>query len=237
MTRTRAVFLDAGHTLLYAHPDLGSVYAETTAKLGAQVAPERFAEAFVPVFRDFTKTYAQEGAASDAQDYAMWREITRRIYDRIPELGEVAFDAWFEALYRRFGEAGAWRFYDDVEPALRKLRERGLRLGVVSNWDTRLRGICAGLGLDRLVDFIVISAEVGVRKPDPRIFHAALEQAGVAASEALHVGDLPEEDVAGARAAGIEAVLIDRPRRITPLPAPTGVEVVRGLEEVLIMIK
>jgi len=227
---TKAVFFDAGHTLLYAHPDLGTVYAEATATFGVRLAPERYAETFVPVFKETTQIYAQTSSASDAQDIAMWRDITRRIYDRLPALAEIAFDAWFEVLYRRFGEPEVWKFYDDVESSLTALRSRGLKIGIVSNWDTRLKSISDGLGLTRLVDFIVISAEVGVRKPDPKIFRLALEKAGVRPEEAIHVGDLPEEDAEGARRAGVRPVLIDRKRRITGA-FPAGVHVVSSLAD------
>jgi putative hydrolase of the HAD superfamily len=230
---TRAVFFDAGHTLLYAHPDLGTVYAEATAAFGVRLDPQRVAETFVPVFKETTKLYSGTSTASDAQDVAMWRDITRRIYDRLPALSAIPFDAWFETLYRRFGSPEVWRFYDDVESSLRLLRSRGLKIGIVSNWDTRLKSICDGLGLTPLVDFIVISAEVGVRKPDPGIFRMALDRAGVRADEAIHVGDLLEEDVEGARRAGVRAVLIDRKKRITAGAAPADVRVVATLGELL----
>ena len=229
---TKAVFFDAGHTLLYAHPDIGTVYADATATFGLRLAPARFAETFVPVFKETTRIYSQTSTASDPQDVAMWRDITRRIYDRLPALAGISFDAWFEVLYRRFGEPEVWRFYDDVEAVLSDLRKRGLKIGVVSNWDTRLKSICDGLGLTRLVDFIVISAEVGVRKPDPRIFRMALEKAGVRPEEAIHVGDLPEEDAEGARRAGLRPVLIDRKRRITGA-FPSDVRVVASLSELV----
>jgi putative hydrolase of the HAD superfamily len=223
----RAVFFDAGHTLLTAHPDLGTVYAEATARFGVRLPPSAFAEAFRPVFRAFVREYVREGDAGDAQDYAMWREITRRIHARMDPLREVPFEPWFEALYRRFGEPEVWRLYDDAVPTLRELRGRGLRLGIVSNWDTRLRRIAEGHGLDRLVDFLVISAEAGARKPDPRIFRAALAQADVAPAEALHVGDLADEDVEGALAAGLRAVLLDR----EGTAAADGVPTIRSLAE------
>jgi len=228
---TKAVFFDAGHTLLYAHPDLGTVYAEATASFGVRLAPERYAETFVPVFQETTKIYSSTSTASDAQDVAMWRDITRRIYDRLPPLSGIPFDAWFETLYRRFGSPDVWRFYDDVETVLRDLKSRGLKIGVVSNWDTRLKAISDGLGLTPLVDFIVISAEVGVRKPDPGIFRMALDRAGVRPDEAIHVGDLLEEDVEGARRAGVRAVLIDRKKRITAGGPPADVRVVNSLAE------
>jgi putative hydrolase of the HAD superfamily len=230
---TKAVFFDAGHTLLYAHPDLGTVYAEATASLGVRLPPERFAEVFVPVFKDATLQYSRTSAASDAQDHDMWRDITRRIYERLPALGGIEFDSWFEVLYRRFGDPEVWKFYDDVVAVLTDLRGRGLKIGVISNWDTRLKAISDGLGLTPLVDFLVISAEAGVRKPDPRIFRIALEKAGVRPEEAIHVGDLPEEDAEGARRAGVRPVLIDRRKRITPDRFPAGVRVVASLEELI----
>lgn len=230
---TRAVFFDAGHTLLYAHPDLGTVYTETTAAFGLSIAPAAFAEVFVPVFKEATKEYATTSTASDAQDLEMWRVITRRIYDRLPALQGVGFERWFEALYARFGDPDVWRFYDDVEPVLRELRSRGLRVGIISNWDTRLKRISDGLGLTPLVDFLVISAEAGMRKPDPRIFHLALEKAGVRPEEAMHVGDLPEEDAEGARRAGVRPILIDRRKRITPNSFPADVRVVASLSDLL----
>jgi putative hydrolase of the HAD superfamily len=229
----KAVFFDAGHTLIYAHPDLGTLYAETTARFGARLPPKRFVEAFVPAFIRFTRGPGLRMGAGDEEDRAMWRRITRSIHERLEELKAVDFDPWFDALYRRFGEPEVWKFYDDVEPTLGALRRRGMRLGVVSNWDTRLRGISAGLGLDRLVDFVVISAEVGVRKPDPRIFEEALRRAGVRAGEAVHVGDLPEEDVEGARRAGLGAFLIDREKRVTARNDPPGVPILKTLAEIL----
>jgi putative hydrolase of the HAD superfamily len=228
---TRAVFFDAGHTLLYAYPSLGSIYEEVTASLGAQVSPERFLEAFVPAYREGIRSLGGEVPANDAGDHRLWREITRRIHDRIPEMAKVDFEAWFLALYRRFGEARSWRCYDDVAPLLGRLRERGLGIGVISNWDTRLRGILKGLGLDRFVDVLLVSSEVGVRKPDPRIFRMALERTGVRAEEAVHVGDLAEEDAEGARRAGLGAVLIDRDARISDREPPPGVRVIRSLRE------
>lgn len=233
---TKAVFFDAGHTLLYAHPDLGSVYSQVTAAMGVQLHPERFLETFVPVFKETTKFYSQTQTASDAQDRAMWRDITRRIYDRLPGLAGIAFEGWFEGLYARFGQPEAWRFYDDVEPVLRDLRGRGLKIGVISNWDTRLKGISDGLGLTPLVDFLVISAEAGVRKPDPRIFRLALDKAGVRPEEAIHVGDLPEEDAEGARRAGVRPVLIDRKKRITPDGVPPDVPRVTSLSELIALL-
>ena len=226
---TRAVFFDAGHTLLYAQPDLATIYAEVTATFGAQLGPSTFAAAFGPAFKAGVAEAAPDGRASDAQDLALWRGVTRRLHEAV-EL-DVPFEAWFGALWGRFGRAETWRLYDDVVETLQAMRARGLKLGIVSNWDSRLRGIAEGLGLTALVDFLVISAEAGVRKPDPGIFRLACEKAGVRPEEAFHIGDLAEEDVVGAQRAGIRAVLIERSERMVDLASIPGVPVLRGLRD------
>ena len=107
---------------------------------------------------------------------------------------------------------GSLRFepWEDAAPALEQLREHGLRLVVVSNWDCSLPEVLDGIGLGPLVDAVVMSAVVGAAKPDARIFQAALELAGCAPGEAVHVGDSAEDDVGGAVGAGLRALLLDR---------------------------
>lgn len=211
--KTRAVFFDAGHTLVYAEPSIEQVYVEEAARGGAIVPLERFKALFKPLFNEFFRDYSarpENAQSSDLVDYRMWRTMTREMYKRIPEMAPVAFGPWFDALYDRFGRAASWRIYDDAEPAIRALRARGLRLGIISNWDTRLRSIVRDLGLEAKMDFVLISAEVGWRKPHRSIFEEALKRAGVTPGEALHVGDLYDEDIVGAHAAGLRAVYLDR---------------------------
>ena len=100
--------------------------------------------------------------------------------------------------------------FPDALHALERLRAAGLRLVVVSNWDVSLHDRLAEAGIADRVDGAIASAELGVAKPDPAIFAHALTMAGVRAAEALHAGDSPTADVAGARAAGIEPVLVAR---------------------------
>jgi putative hydrolase of the HAD superfamily len=109
------------------------------------------------------------------------------------------------------------------------LRERGARLAVVSNWDVSLHDVLERTRLRPLLDAVVISAELGAAKPDPAIFRAALERVGATAGSALHVGDSLEADVEGARAAGVEAVLVAR----DGATAAEGVRVIASLDELL----
>jgi putative hydrolase of the HAD superfamily len=119
-----------------------------------------------------------------------------------------------------------FRAYPEVPAVLERLRAGGARLAVVSNWDVSLHDVLERTALRPLVDAVVISAELGAAKPDPAIFRAALERLGAQPSEAIHVGDSVEHDVAGARAAGLEAVLVAR----NGAQAPDGVRVVASLD-------
>jgi putative hydrolase of the HAD superfamily len=119
--------------------------------------------------------------------------------------------------------------FDDVRPALEALRARACRLVVVSNWDISLHSVLERLSVTPLLDAVVTSAEVGARKPSPAIFELALSLAGADAGDAIHVGDSVGEDVAGARAAGIEAVLLLRDGG----SAPAGVRTITRLDELL----
>src|SRR4051812_27707756 len=121
---------------------------------------------------------------------------------------------------------GSLRFeaFDDAAPALEELRARGMRLVVVSNWDWSLTDVLGGAGLLPLLDGVITSAEVGAAKPDRAIFEAGLTAAGCSAGEAVHVGDSAEDDVEGARAAGIRPLLLAREgggdlRSLDELPA------------------
>jgi len=96
-----------------------------------------------------------------------------------------------------------------VPGALDALRASGRRLVIVSNADGRLRALLRRLGLEARLDLVLDSAEVGFEKPDPRIFRAALERSGADPARTVHVGDMYEIDVVGARAAGLRAVLVD----------------------------
>jgi putative hydrolase of the HAD superfamily len=107
----------------------------------------------------------------------------------------------------------------DAGPALNELRARGLRLVVASNWDCSLPQVLQRAGLSEFVDAVVSSASVGAAKPEPGLFAAALGVARCAPDEALHVGDTPEADVAGAERAGVRAVLLDRELKWPDAPA------------------
>jgi putative hydrolase of the HAD superfamily len=190
----RAVFLDALGTLVELEPP----WVSLRERIPAEVSDERLQIA-IRAEMAYYREHSQEGR--DADSLADLRERCAALISN--ELGvEVSARDLVESI--RFGA------YPDAEPALRGLRERGMLLLAVSNWDCSLSAVLERCGLGELLDGVVTSAEVGASKPDPAIFRAALERAGSEPDQALHVGDTPEEDLAGARAAGIRALLIDR---------------------------
>jgi REG-2-like HAD superfamily hydrolase len=109
----------------------------------------------------------------------------------------------FEELYQYYVRPGAWQLAPGAVAALSKLRSAGVRIAVVSNFDTRLRPILSSLQVDQLFDCVVVSAEVEAEKPNPIIFEAALQKLNLRPWEVVHVGDDRRNDVWGARDAGI----------------------------------
>jgi putative hydrolase of the HAD superfamily len=190
----RAVFLDALGTLVELEPP----WLSLRDRVPAEISDERLVSALRAEMA-YYREHAHEGR--DEPSLAELRERCARIVSR--ELGTELTPGELVAAIR-------FRAYPDAEPALGELRARGLRLIVVSNWDISLPRVLERCGLAGLVDETVTSAGAGARKPDPGIFNAALELAGADPGEALHVGDTEDEDLAGARAAGIRALLIDR---------------------------
>jgi putative hydrolase of the HAD superfamily len=104
----------------------------------------------------------------------------------------------------------SWTEYPDVRPALERLRRRDFKLGVVSNATDLLNKVFHSLDLAKYFDFVIISDEVGVRKPSPRIFMMAADQAGASPSRSIYLGDKPTVDIQGATRAGMNAILVDR---------------------------
>jgi putative hydrolase of the HAD superfamily len=191
---TRAVFLDALGTLVELEPP----WVFLRQRIPAEVSDGRLVAA-VRAEMDYYREHAHEGR--DPASLADLRERSAAVLSR-----ELDFEVSADQLV----DAVRMSAYPDAGPALTGLRRRGLRLVAVSNWDCSLGRVLERTGLAGLLDGAISSAEAGAPKPDPAIFAAALELVGCEPAEALHVGDTREEDVVGARAAGIRALLLDR---------------------------
>ncbi|MDQ4048309.1 MAG: HAD-IA family hydrolase [Actinomycetota bacterium] len=216
---TRAVLLDMFDTLVELEPPAPRLRARLLELTGVDVGEEAAARGFAAEIRHYLASHMQ------GRDEATLEALRDRCAAVLHEaLGFWGLDR--AAVRQAMLDSLEFRVFPDAPGALRALRGHGMRLVVVSNWDWSLPQWLERARLAELVDGVVASAVVGVQKPSPRIFRVALDEAGVAPEEALHVGDSMESDVEGARAAGVRAVLIARAGG-----APKGVEAIRSLEE------
>ncbi len=229
MADIKAVFFDVGSTLIFPSPSVGEMFKIVAAQRGHAFDASLVDGHMPEVDAFYDREYERNGDfwCSHESAVRVWKDMYTLLSDRMG----LSFDSCgiSEDMYDRYLLAQSWSLYDDVLPALTKLKGQGLRLGIISNWDASLPRLIDGLGLSELFEVVVPSAAKGIRKPDPAIFRLALDEMGVRACEALHVGDLPEADGA-ARNAGIRPVIIDRKgvhgncgfetlRHLTELPA------------------
>jgi len=223
VTAVRAVLLDALGTLVELQPPAPRL-RRLLVRAGFEVSEERAAAGFAAEIAYYLDHHLE---GSDP-------ERLERLRDRCAEEMRRALDLpGLDHAGARRAMLGALEFrpYPDVLPALRELRERGPALVIASNWDCSLPEWLGPTGIMELVDGVVTSAEVGAAKPDPRVLERALAIAGAAPGEAVHVGDKVDNDVEGARAAGVRAILVQR--RGEP---PPGVEAVRSLRELAALL-
>ena len=138
----------------------------------------------------------------------MRRSCGSRQFSRFEPIHD--YDAFFDELYDTFASPESWELFPEVTEVLSSLKNRGYKLGVISNWDSRLPGILQGQHIDEYFTDIVISSQVGFEKPDSRIFQLAVDRMSIPAHKAVHVGDDPLLDYRGAFEAGLYPCLVDR---------------------------
>jgi putative hydrolase of the HAD superfamily len=230
--RLSAVFFDAANTLLYPEPPVGELYARTARKYGVHA---RVADVQTQFRRSWEAL--QVKAVGDPVRYGVGEADGRRwwqavVAETFRPLGmPEPFELFFDELYRLFADPAVWRVYPEVFDVLQALKARGLILGVLSNWDIRLGPLLEGLSLTPYFDHVVLSAVIGWEKPHRRIFASAIERSGVPADEVLHVGDSYQQDVVGARQAGMYAVWLRR-RGAEPADCP----VISSLRELVMIV-
>jgi putative hydrolase of the HAD superfamily len=221
----KAVFFDAAGTLMKTSRGVGESYATLAAEYGIHVSPADVSQRFRVCF-DQAPRLAFPGVPADSVDRLereWWKLLVARVFE--PWGPFEKFDDFFTELFAYFAEPGAWSLYPEVLDTVAALKQRGLRLSVISNFDSRLVKILHGLGAGACFDWIFVSSRIGYAKPEPQIFHVALQHHKVAPDYGLHVGDSEINDRQGAQKAGLRGVLVDRrspldltdPDRITTL--------------------
>ena len=210
--RYRLVCLDAGFTVLSPVRSLSEALRGVLAQHGHEVTDDELHRAWEVANRWFSEDYHRpmnDTWADDERIDATWRRYHAVMLAELglEDLHHRLIDTILAAQYA----PDSWELYPDVRPTVSELRTAGLRLGIVSDWGSNLLPIIEGLGLAPELDFVLASGAVGLSKRDPDFFRLAMELVGVAAGEALMVGDTHRADVEGARSAGMDAVLLRRP--------------------------
>lgn len=203
----RGIVLDAVGTLIKPVPSVAEAYAEAARRQGIELEREVVRSRFHLHFQsDEVRGDRGIHSTDEATEIWRWRRIVTKV---LPEVADP--ERAFDELWDHFRRPESWRCFADVVPALRAIHEAGMAVCVGSNFDSRLREVVLGLpDLSWSVDALVISSEIGYRKPHPAFFQAVCKRLELSPRQILCVGDDLENDVRGALRAGLSATLLDR---------------------------
>ena len=202
----KVITFDAGNTLIRLSRPVGVTYAAVAKRFGAELNPIDLEHGFRAAWKTVPRSPDVPGPRPD-DGRSWWRDVVIQTLENARAEVEP-FDGFFDAVYQEFTVPGVWRLEPGALELLQDLRQAGFRLGIISNFDLRLREILKHVGVLDLFEQIVVSSQVGAEKPSPRIFEEALRRFAIEPAELLHVGDEEKADGEGARALGIQAFIL-----------------------------
>lgn len=206
------VFFDAGGTILDPHPSFPGLFARVVRAEGHPVDDEEVAEIqrrIAPHLMDLEQKDGGPVYAGSSMSKEKARAFWSHFYERVLSELDLPIDLAGK-LFETFTDPSSYRLFDDVKPCINRLRNSGMRIGLISNFESWLEEMLIELEIGDTFDVAVISGSEGVEKPDVDIYKRALARADVAPGAAVHVGDSPKYDAEPATAVGINAVLVDR---------------------------
>lgn len=228
----QVIFFDVAGTLFRVKGSVGEIYLRSAEKHGFKRTSDSLAAIKTAFARAFQEAPPPVFAATDPAEIKQcerlwWFDIVHNVFYRVGMF--EGFDEFFEEVFRAFDGPECWGLYPETLDTLTRLRERGFELGIISNFDSRLFNVLRALGLQGLFNTVTISSMARSAKPAQRIFRQALEKHAADPGEAVHVGDSMRDDVEGARAAGLHAVLVEREAGPSPVPAVPTIRTLDGL--------
>lgn len=207
------VFFDAVGTLIHPAPPAPAVYARVGQRLGSRLEESTIASRFRAAFRRQEEADRAAGLrTSEEREIARWRTIVNEVFDETADR-----ESCFQELYAHFARPDAWECAAEAAEVLDTLSGRSHVVGIASNFDCRLRGLVEQLPPLRSVRHLIISSEIGWRKPAGEFFAAMCRQANTPPEQVLYVGDDPINDYEGARAARLIGMLLD-PHGLREIP-------------------
>lgn len=206
----RLLTFDIYNTVIRVRGSPAFQYAAVASQHGLNVDVQHLGVVYKKTWKHMKKQYPNYGLNQGFVSKEWWLEFVQRVFcaagftNDTQKLGEIA-----EHLYIHYHKATTWHEMPEARSVLSALRQKGLHLAVISNFDETLETILKNMDLLQYFDFLVTSVEAKHEKPAPEIFRYALRKAGVNASEAAHVGDDVNTDYFGARKVGMHSFLLD----------------------------
>lgn len=210
---TKIIFLDAAGTLFDVRGSVGDVYAQLANSFGVTVNSQELNTAFFQSFASASPMAFPgiEAAKIPQLELNWWQAVSAKAFQIAGVFNQFSdFPKFFAELYAHFATAEPWFVYPDVLPALNRWQQQGIELAVISNFDSRLYAVLKALNLAEYFTSVTISTEVGATKPDAQIFTAALQKHNCIYENVLHIGDSFKADYCGAKAAGLNAIWLNR---------------------------
>ncbi|MDJ0737873.1 MAG: HAD family hydrolase [Nostocaceae cyanobacterium] len=211
--KPKVIFLDAVGTLFGVKGSVGEVYSQIAREFNVEANADTLNQTFFPSFRASPPPIFPNVEEEDIpqHEFTWWRDISFKTFEAAGVVQQFSdFSAFFSELYIHFGTAEPWFVYPDVLEALKKWQKMGIELGIISNFDSRIYSVLQGLQLRDFFKSVTISTQVGVAKPDPKIFAIALLKHDCSPEAAWHIGDSIKEDYHAARTAGLRGIWINR---------------------------
>ena len=213
----QVIFLDAMGTLFDLKTSVGEIYREFALKHGVEADSSQIQQAFITSFKSAPPLAfnCDRLAETQQQEFNWWKQVVSETFQNLDlkeKFGD--FEAFFIEVYSYFGTKDPWCLFPDTIDSLTRWRDRGIELGVISNFDSRLIKLLNLLELEQFFSSTTISSLAGFAKPEADIFQIALAKHNIVSQAALHIGDNPVQDYEGAINAGLRSFWLNRHARL-----------------------
>jgi putative hydrolase of the HAD superfamily len=215
-----AVLFDAAETLFTTRGSIGQIYGDVAQRFGSTASATE-------IQRAFTRHFQHSGPLARQDEKQWWKDIVKRVFVDVGMVDD--FDGFFDEVYDLFRDSRGWILFPETREVLDAFDHSGLRLGIISNFDSRLYNLLRDLDILPFFDSITICSEIGFAKPDPQIFHMAVRALGVEPGRTLFTGDSLLDDFEAGRNAGLDAFLLDRPNRYAAMQSVPRIANLREL--------
>ena len=236
MSKIKVIFFDAAGTLFHVKGSVADIYLIHAEKYGVKRTPDLMESLKGAFARAFADAPPPVFAVSDPKEIKRcerlwWFDVVHNVWYRVGMFER--FDEYFEDVFEAFSGPSHWALYPETVGVLMGLKEQGYEIGIISNFDSRLFNVLRGLSIAALFDTITISSLAHAAKPAPKIFQLALDKHAMDPDDAVHVGDSLQDDVEGARRAGLAAVLVSRESDIRSAASVPAIRTLDGLPKLI----